>query len=50
MVNMQIPISLSKQRKKNTLAEKLDFFNYLSLLGGFLSLVVYLAIVSHHVH
>ncbi len=50
MVNMQVSIPLSKQRKKNTPAEKLDFFIYVSLLGGFLSLVGYLAIVCHHVH
>ena len=47
---MQVSIPVAKQRKKNALAEKQDFFIYLSLLGGFLSLVGYLAIVFHHVH
>jgi hypothetical protein len=49
-VYMQISIPIAKQRKKIALAEKRDFFIYLSLLGGFLSLVGYLAIVCHHVH
>jgi hypothetical protein len=50
MVNMQISIPVSKQRKKIAPAEKQDFFIYVSLLGGFLSVAGYLAIVCHHVH
>ena len=47
---MQVSIPVAKQRKRVALGEKQDFFIYLSLLGGFLSLVGYLAIVCHHVH
>jgi hypothetical protein len=47
---MQVSIPVAKQRKKIVVAEKQDFFIYLSLLGGFLSVVGYLAIVCHHVH
>jgi hypothetical protein len=46
---MQVSISAYKLRKYS-LAEKKDFFIYLSLLGGFLALVGYLAIACHHVH
>jgi hypothetical protein len=47
---MQASIPVSKQKKEIALAEKQGFFIYLSLLGGFLTLVGYLAIACHHVH
>jgi hypothetical protein len=46
---MEIPIPLYRQRKFS-LAEKKDLFIHISLLGGFLSLIAYLAIVCQHVH
>jgi hypothetical protein len=46
---MEIPIPLYRQ-KKFSLAEKQDIFIHISLLGGFLSLIAYLAIVCHHGH
>jgi hypothetical protein len=46
---MQVSIPVFKQRKF-AVAMQPDFFIHLSLLGGFLGLVGYLAIVCHHVH
>jgi hypothetical protein len=46
---MEVSIPLHRQRKFS-LAEKKDLFIHLSLLGGFLGLVGYLAIVCRHVH
>jgi len=46
---MEVSIPLYGQRKFS-LEEKKDFFIHLSLLGAFLSLVGYLAVVCHHVH
>lgn len=47
--DMHVSIPAYKERK-SSLAEKKDFFIYLSLLGGFLGLVGYLISVCHHVH
>jgi hypothetical protein len=47
---MQVSFPVSRQRRKVALAEKQGFFIHLSLLGGFLALLGYLAIVCHHVH
>jgi hypothetical protein len=47
---MQVSIRLQKQRKFSLGEKKMDLFIHLSLLGGFLGLVGYLAIVCHHVH
>ncbi len=49
ILGMQVSIPAYKQRRFS-LAEKKDFFVHLSLLGGFLGLVTYFAIVCHHVH
>jgi hypothetical protein len=46
---MQVSIPVSKERKF-ALAGQPGFFIHLSLLGGFVGLVGYLAIVCHHVH
>lgn len=46
---MQVSIPAYKLRK-SSLAEKKDFFIYVTLLGGFLGLVGYLISVCHHVH
>jgi hypothetical protein len=46
---MEVSIPLYRQRKFS-LAEKKDLFIHLSLLGAFLGLVGYLAVVCQHVH
>ncbi|HKZ61002.1 MAG TPA: hypothetical protein VJZ68_01115 [Nitrososphaera sp.] len=45
---MQVSIPVPKQ--KSALAENPGFFVHVSLLGGFIGLVGYLAAVCHHVH
>jgi len=41
---------LSFKQKKFVLTKQLDFFLHLSLLGAFIGLLGYLAIVCHHLH
>jgi hypothetical protein len=45
---MQVSIPVFKQRKF-ALARQADIFIHVSLLGGFVGLVGYLAVVCHHV-
>lgn len=49
IVQMVVSIPLYIQ-KKFSLAEKREFFIHVSLLGGFLGLIGYLAVVCHHGH
>jgi hypothetical protein len=48
-MKMEVSIPLYK-RRKFSLAYKDEFFIHLSLLGGFLGLIGYLAVVCQHVH
>jgi hypothetical protein len=46
---MQVSRTVSKQRK-SAFAGNPGFFIHVSLLGGFVGLVGYLAVVCHHLH